>query len=249
MTEPIKFTVSSRTIGPSWHFYRSLKTKFEALNLGKMDQVVSVFGAVKVFSPLYGGRLYKPDQCLSFRQVEKLARRGIKMSLALSNHYFTEDRYKQTIPILEKLHQKGNSIIIYNDELAKRIRTDFPLFDLKASVIKTITTLEDIHKNLEIYDYIALSPKLNDNISLLQSIDCKDRIILFASVRCLYYCNYDECFKTVSEMIVKNAQERRAWCKFKDNPAMNKLKIFDIKEDRFKGFSFFKVPSFINENL
>ena len=248
MAEPYKFTVTSRTIKSTWRFYSRLKKRFETLNLGTIDQVTSVFGAVKEYTPLYGGRLFRPKHSLSYRLVDRIARHGINMSLTLSNHHFSEEKYKLTIPILERLYRKGNSIIATNDDLARRIRTDFPLYEIKASVSKRISSLDEIHRNLELYDYVVLLPVMNDKIEFLQSIDCKERVILFAAVRCLYNCNSGNCFEAISDLMAEEADTSRLFCKFKDNPEMKKLKIFDLKDERFNGFNYFKISAFIREN-
>ena len=247
MTHKIRFTVSSRALNPTWNIYRKLKREFESLGFGKIENVVSVFGFVNEYSPLYGGRLFKPKLCLSYRQVNQLANHGIGMSLTLSNHNFTENAYNLTIPILKKLHKKGNSIIITNDKLALRIRRDFPLFELKSSVIKFQKTLDEINKDLELYDYVALAPKLNDQVELLQSIDRKEKVILFLNVSCLYNCEPEECFRALSDMMAEKVDKRRPWCSQIHNPAMRKLNRFDINDERFKGYSFFKISSLKTE--
>jgi len=244
MIRQVKFTVSSRNILPSWNFYSKLKKQFEMLNLGEFKDIYSVFGSVKEYTPLYGGRLFEPSHCLSYSLINRLRRKGINMALALSNHYFSEEGYKISIPILEKLEKEGNSVIITNDELAKRIRIDFPLFKLQASVIKCLENIDDINRTLELYDYVTLLPKLNDNEELLQSITEKERIILFASAGCTYYCQPKECFETVSKMIVEDSKDKGAWCKFRNDPVFKKRTVFNLKEERFKGFNYFKVVSF-----
>lgn len=244
MNQTRKFTVSSRNILPSLNFYRKLKQQFEMLNLGDFNDVISVFGSVKEYTPLYGGRLYDPEHCVSYKLIEKLLKKNIHFAIALSNHYFSDDSYKKTIPILEKLEMKGNSVIITNDELLKRVRQDFPLFTIQASVIKCLRSAEEINKTLDKYDYVTLLPKLNDNVELLQSLKEKERIILFASAGCTYYCEPDNCFQTVSEMIIQNSKDKGAWCNYRYDPVFKKRTVFNLEEERFRGFNLFKVVSF-----
>jgi hypothetical protein len=236
----IKFTVSSRQLLPTWNVYKKLKSNIESSGICKIENVASIFGFVREFSPLYGGRPYRPNHCLTYRQINRLASKGIGMSLTLSNHDFDEERYKASISILEKLERPGNSIICTNDLLAKRIRQDFPGYMIKASVIKNISTLDEIHRTLELYDYLALHPKLNDNTDLLRSIDCREKVILFASIRCLYHCDGEDCFRVISDSMNEHSHEPYP-CKFKGNETIKNLTIFDLQEERFKGFKMFKL--------
>jgi len=203
-----------------------------------------VFGSVKEYSPLYGGRLFDINESLSYKDVDFLSNIGINLMLTLSNHFYTEEKYKQTIHILERLHRKGNSIVITNDNLAIRIRKDFPLFALKASVIKSIKTLDEIHKALEIYDFVTLDSKLNDQAEFLQSIDCKDNIVLFASNGCPYHCPKSLCYEYISlrmnpisfilpGMIPCANEDRRTY--------VTRLTIFDLNSPGFAGFKYFKI--------
>lgn len=236
----IKFTVSSRLLLPSWNVYKTLKSKLEAINICKIEDVASVFGFVREYSPLYGGRPYRANHCLTYKHVKKFAKKGIAMSLTMTNHNFDEERYHASIPILEKLENPKNSVICTNDELAKRVKIDFPKYILKASVIKDISTLDGIHKTLELYDYLAIHPKLNDNEALLNSIDCKEKVILFANIKCLIHCDGTDCFRVISDNMNEYTQQAYP-CKHKGNESIKKMTIFNLKEDRFQGFKLFKM--------
>jgi hypothetical protein len=236
----IKFTVSSRLLLPSWNVYKTLKSKLEEINICNIDDVSSVFGFVREYSPLYGGRPYRASHCLTYKHVKKFAKKGIAMSLNLTNHNFDEERYRVSIPILEKLENPKNSVVCTNDELAKRLRIDFPQYILKASVIKGISTLDEIHKTLELYDYLAINPRLNNDVDLLNSIDCKEKVILFANIKCLIHCDATDCFRVISDNMDEHTQQAYP-CKHKGNEAIKKMTIFNLKEDRFQGFKLFKM--------
>ncbi len=236
-----QFTVSSRKLGDSWFIYSALKTRFEQLNIGKINQVVSVFGFTKTYSPLYGGRPFRRDNGLSVKQIKTLSKKNIGFSLTLSNHFFSEDAYRQTIPLLEALYDKKNSIVCANDDLARQIRADFPDFTLHASVVKEIRDISDIHQALELYDFIVFHPKLNDDVAFLQSIDCRDKIILFATIHCLYKCDEKDCFLNVSEVNRDESAIRQNNCPHRHDPEFKKLTVFDLHDYRFDGYRYFKV--------
>lgn len=235
------FTVSSRKLARSFNINIALRKRFSKLNIGEISQVKSVFGFVRTPVPLYGGRPFRKQISLSFRQINMLQRKGIAFSLTLSNHHFSMEHYRQSYTLLEQLYREGNSVICTNDELARVIRKDFPLFKIHASVIKDIRTLDEIHKALELYDYVVLSPKLNDNAEFLQQIDCKDKIILFASVQCMYYCDPKECFLNVSMVNNPELGVSRVPCPHRDNPEFKKLTVFNLSDEKFTGYQYFKV--------
>jgi len=236
-----KFIVSSRKLkGKS--VYRSLKKAVANLEMCNIEDVVAVFGFVKSFSPLYGGRLHLDSNSLSYSDVDHLHSKGIAMSLTLSNHYYSEEKYQESLPILERLYRKGNSIVITNDDLAKRLRKDFPDYTLKASVIKMIKTQEEIEKNLQLYDYVTLDPKLNDQEEFLQSLTHKEKIILFGSIYCLYHCPNSICYQWFSDYMGSGKNP-------KDQPCTNKHRIkevrtltrFNLNDPKFQGFTLFKL--------
>jgi hypothetical protein len=141
-------------------------------------------------------------------------------------------------------------VAITNDTLAQRIKQDFPLYKRKASVIKLINTLEDIHKALELFDEVMLHPTFNDQPEFLQNIDCKDRIVLFANIRCLYKCQNPICYKYISQRIMHNKAWDKHVCNHKeDNEVKNNYVVFDLDEERFNGFSSFKLIPVPDEHL
>jgi len=245
-----KFTISGRQFNYQnpenalnfWHFY--IKKFYGA------DRIESFFNSVKQRSRLYGGRPCSVELSFSGQHVEFLNSKGIGIMLTLSNHYFSEEAYAETLPILKRFEHPLNGLAITNDTLALRIKQDFPLFKRKASVIKLINTLDDIHKALELYDEVMLHPAFNDNPEFLQRIDCKERIVLFANIRCLYKCQNPICYKYISQRIMHQKAWDKHVCNHQgDEDVKNNYVIFDLSEERFNGFSSFKLIPVPDEHL
>ncbi len=244
------FTISARQFNYQdvnnalnfWYFY--IKKFYNA------NKIEYFFNSVKQSSRLYGGRPCRKELSFSYKNVEFLNAKGIGVMLTLSNHYFNEEAYANTIPILERLENNLNSVTTVNDDLALRIKQDFPLFKRKASVIKLINSLDGIHKALELYDSVVLHPNLNDNADLLQSVDCKDKIVLFANSRCLYKCSHPICYKYISKQMITEGKWDKTVCNHKDDPEVKQnYTIFNLDEEKFNGYSSFKLIPVPNEHL
>lgn len=121
-----------------------------------ISQIRDVYGSSIIKSDLYGGRNYVKEGSFTDEQVNNLKDNNINISLTLSNHFFNKDIYKDNIKLLEKYHNSGNGIICTDDELAKLIRNDFPLYKIKASLLRNVVNLEEIKRCLDIYDEIVL---------------------------------------------------------------------------------------------
>jgi len=192
----LTFSVSSRNIRPDIDVMDYLRVFFTYCDL---RQIESIFGSTNHFSRLYGGR---PSRCkyeLTERHLERLAENGIHLALTLTNHFFDDAAYRESLPLLEAHHKQGNSIICTNDALAVRLKRDFPLFEIKASLIKQIDTLEKINRALEIYDSLTLPMDKNDDDEFLNSIRDKERIVLFTNANCAYTCPARTCYLGFSQ--------------------------------------------------
>jgi len=242
MSDHKKYILSVRKLNKTF-LYSSIKRICKSTKICSIEEIEAVFSSLTTFSPLYGGRLFNPKESLSPFHVKMLERKHINLLLPLSNHHFSKAAYEQTLPLLEKIHKKGNSIAITNDELAFNLRKDFPLFSLKASVIKMIKTHQDIENNLKIYDFVTLHPALNDDKSFLGQISAKDKIVLFASARCLYRCPKSICYADVSDYnFNSNYQNVVCNCTNKGRKKLVRdLKIFDLSQPEFDGFTYFKI--------
>ncbi len=191
----ISYTVSSRSMQKGMGIEKYLSDYFENIPLHKID---SFFGFVSEFTPLYGGRFYDSVDTMTDLHINEMKKYNIGVSLTLTNHYFSEELYQQTFSILQKFHSPINSIVCMNDDLAKRIREEFPLYKLKASLIKNLDTLEKVTKAFELYDYVVIPMEMNDNAEFLKSLPSKERVILFANANCAYNCENRICYKAIS---------------------------------------------------
>ncbi len=237
-----KFIISGRPLDKS-NILESIRAWQVFLNtyFGE-GKITHVFTSVLQRTPLYGGRFNTSQESLSYEQVDLLNSKGIGLMLTLTNHYFSEDAYSLTRPILERLENDLNCLIIVNDDFARQVRKDFPSFHIKASVIKNIRTLGQIHQAMELYDCVTLAPNLNDNEELLRKIDCKNKILLFANAGCLYRCPGPTCYKMLSKTIFYNESAKgKTFCLNKGNMKIKRSTVFPLNADKFKGYDLFKV--------
>ncbi len=193
--EPIcSFTISARGKKTDVPIFLFLRRFYGFVPLAEIE---SIYGFVEQ-STLYGGRPFdKPE--LSERDVKQLNNAGIGLRLPMTNHYVTREEYDANRDLLQKYHCKVNSVITTNDDLAKWIRQDFPLYSLDASVIKNIHTYKQIDQALEIYDGVVLPMYLNEKFDFLEKVKTKDRIILFANAGCALTCPSKICYAAISK--------------------------------------------------
>ncbi|MEE9117011.1 MAG: hypothetical protein V3U02_00265 [Calditrichia bacterium] len=202
--EPIcSFTISARGKKPNVPIFSFLRRNFGFVTLAEIE---SIYAFVEQ-STLYGGRPFILPE-LSERDIRQLNNAGIGLRLPMSNHYATREEYDANCYLLQKYHRKENSVIVTNDDLVKWIRQDFPLYRLDASVIKNIHTYKQIDQALEVYDNVVLPMCTNENISFLEKIEAKDRIILFANAGCALTCPSKICYASISK---KNKFDNKLW--------------------------------------
>jgi len=162
-------------------------------------QIDSFFGFTTDKSTLYGGRIYVKTE-ISAYDLRSMYGMGINLRLPLTNHDVSPKEYEANIPLFEKHHRPGNSIIITNDNLARWIRRDFPDYRLEASVIKNIDNLKKIDKAASIYDSIILPMSANEDEAFLVSIENKAQITLFANAGCALTCPSKICYPSISKI-------------------------------------------------
>lgn len=189
------FTVSARGKKPSVPIFMFLRRQFPHLSLGSLE---SVFGFVERCS-LYGGRNFGKRELLD-RDVTQLNKAGIGFRLPLSNHIVSREEYDQYQGFLEKYHNKPNSVIITNDDLARWVGEDFPDYRIDASVIKNINNPAKLDKALELYDEVVLPMTANEDTAFLKSIKTPERITLFANAGCAFTCPSRTCYMSFSKM-------------------------------------------------
>ena len=236
-TPGVRFSVSSRHVRPKISIIDYLKIFYMYLDI---HQIESVFGSTIFPSRLYGGRPFQPNRSLTDLHIRELEERGINISLTLTNHYFDEDAYNHTRELLERHHKAGNSVICVNDELAGRIKRDFPGYILKASIVKQIDTIKKVERYLELYDLVVLPMDKNDDDAFLRGIKEKERVILFGNANCAYTCPARSCYLMISQR--EAGKPVTAACSRKQIPRLEMGNVyFDIKKFKEMGFSHFKL--------
>jgi len=194
----LSFTITSRDIESSLGVIEYIKLLFPFIN---SSQVTSLFGFTRDFSPLYGGRIYNQKNTMTKQHLTEMEQLGISLSLNLTNHFFNEKAYQETLPLLEKHHRQGNFITCFNDQLAERLRKDFPYYTLKASIIKNLNTVRKVKNALQLYDDVVIPMDKNDDEEFLISLPQKHRIILFSNATCAYTCPNRSCYVGFSQQI------------------------------------------------
>lgn len=236
-TPGMQFSVSGREVRPDMQMEDYLRIFYIYLDIG---QIETVFGSTLTPSRLYGGRSYKPEFSLTDKHIDQLNNLGIGISLTLTNHFFDGEAYRESLPLMQAHHRKKNAIICTNDELARRIRRDFPDYVLRASILKQIDTMEKLEQALELYDMIVLPMDKNDDDDFLQGIKEKDRILLFGNANCAYSCPSRTCYAAFSQ---KNAGLPVTHsCSRKNIHRIDQGDVFfDVKKFKAMGFSHFKM--------
>lgn len=233
----LSFSVSSRNIRPDIDIMDYLQVFYAYC---RISQIESVFGSTRYASRLYGGRPNRTKYELTERHCACLEQHGIHLALALTNHFFDEDAYRASWPLLEACHKPGNSIICTNDELALRLRQDFPSYELKASIIKQLDTLEKIEGALRLYHSLTLPMDKNDDDDFLHKIPEKHRIILFGNANCAYTCPDRSCYLGFSQENFKVPVT--SCCSKGQAPRLDMGHVyFDVRKLADMGFTRFKL--------
>jgi hypothetical protein len=233
----IRFTVSARAKPNSCSMEKWLSRFDNVVDDGKID---SVYG-FSTFSPLYGGRSFKTVE-ITDDDIDYMYLNGIGFRIPLTNLFFSEKDYKETIPLLEKYHKTINSIICVNDELALRIKEDYPKYTIEASVIKN-TKFLDVNKRLEIYDSVVLPMEVTEDYESLNNVKNKDRVILFANAKCAYNCPSKICYSVISKIHNNSIEvENPVSCSVQLKPREDLGTVFfDLEKLKSIGFTRFKL--------
>ena len=248
----VLYTVSARGKSLQLPVMEYLEEQFGSIPLGQID---SVFGFLEP-STMYSGRPFMRSQ-LSDEDVKSMNEAGIGMRIPFSNHYVSEKEYESHRAMLEKYHRKDNSLICTNDQLAGWVRRDYPLYQVEASVLKEIDSLDKIEKALEIYDYVILPMFLNYKDDFLSSIPWKHKITLFGNAGCALSCPNRKCYEYISrvnkDLAMQKAFGRQLiflyrlgfpihWCSHRLKPRNLKgLTDFDLEHLYSLGFRRFKM--------
>lgn len=232
-------------------FIQQHAAMFGGINIQQVD---GVYGYLEEGpdAPLYGGRVLvdaKPE--IWMEDVQFLYSNGIGIKIPLSVYpSFTEKEYEATKPLLELYHEEFNTIIVALDELAGRIRKDFPKYKIELSAVRDINNITKLHNVIDKYDAVCLPIECNDNTEMLQAIEQKDKIRLFVNAECSYNCPNKICYKSVSE--ANKGDLKTTTCSayglktprkfYKDDIDWTKF-YFPIANYEQMGFSKFKVLS------
>jgi hypothetical protein len=179
------------------------------------DDIDYAFGSVEGITSLYGGRIAS-DLNLTKVDVYWLYDHNIGVKIPLSTKIFNDDVYKESSKFLQYYQRKGNAIITFTDELAKRIKEDFPDYEIEASCIQDIVTPDKLKKkiSLGVYDTIVLPIHMNDDIEFLKKIKDKEQIRLFINAECSYTCPKKVCYNLTSK--INTGTEEKMQCSFWD---------------------------------
>lgn len=198
----------------------------------------SIFGFVER-SKLYGGRPFLNPE-LTDNDVTDMYNVGIGLRIPFTNHYVEREEYEENIYLLEKYHRDGNAVIATNDDLARWIREDFPLYRIEASVIKNLNTHGKIDRALELYDTVVIPMKLNQDLEFLKKIKEKDRITLFANAGCALTCPSKICYSSISKMNKYEGAEFQCSQSLKAREMLGMID-FDLEQLEDIGFHRFKL--------
>ena len=229
------YTVSARGKPPNVPVFRYLRNQYGNVPLREID---SLFGFVGP-STLYGGRAFVRRE-LSDRDVMQLNNAGIGIRLPMSNHHVHEGEYEENLPLFDKYHREGNSVICTNDDLARWLRRDFPEFRLDASVIKNITSNEKIDEAMALYDSIVLPMSMNEDFDFLEQIRDKDKVTLFANAGCALTCPSKICYVSISRANKGRGAEFRCSQELKERE-MHGMVDFPLRPYIELGFHRFKL--------
>lgn len=231
------YSVSGRWVGQGMDILNYLRFFFIYLNV---SQIHSVFGSTTEPFDFYGGRIYDPKKSLTETHLDALYSRNINLALTLTNHFFSMELFGKNLPFLEKHHRNGNVIICTSDELARQIRKNFPLYTLRASIIKNLNTVEKVKKAFDIYDDVVIPMDLNDDDEFLESLPEKNRIMLFANAACAYSCPARICYTEISQ--VNQAKNNKVRCSKQEHGQLEHASyFFDVDKFYSMGFSNFKL--------
>jgi hypothetical protein len=232
----MQYTISARDKKAGQSIQQFIRLQFSQI---PVEQIDSFFGFT-TYSSLYGGRIWNSTE-ISAYDIRSMYKMDINLRLPLTNHHASREEYEENIPFLEKYYRPGNSIIVTNDDLARWIRTDFPDYRIEASVIKNIKTLKKIDQAAKIYDTVILPMTCNEDESLLNSIEDKSIITLFANAGCALTCPSRICYPSISKANkTKDASLFQCSQKLKNRELIGMID-FDLDHLQSMGFTRFKL--------
>ena len=236
-----KITLSARSKHPTLPIGRFLAENFGSINLQDVDSIFGFNAPCK----MYGGRQFVLPE-LSDADLAWMYDYDIGYRIPLTSMLIDDKMYNEGKRFLQKHHRQGNSVILVSDEVAVKIRNDFPLYSIECSVIKALNTKEKVESVLSIFDTAVPLPEVfNTDFELLNSFsqEVKDRMRLFLTIGCSYHCPGRICYGSFSRMNRGDAD-----AKFECSQMENKKNYvpagmvdFDMEKYLEIGFSKFKM--------
>ena len=190
MMEALDFSVSARGKAEAQPMAHYVGEHFVGV------PIRSIFG-FREHTKLYGGRQFQGPE-ISAADIRWMYDHGIGYRIPLQTIQASYEDYKDSRAFLARYHQRGNSVILVRHDIAEWVRNDFPEFEIEASVIHQVRSVDRLPRLADIFDIVVLHPCLNDQVEVLSTIEHKDRIRLFANAGCMYRCPTMECYKTFS---------------------------------------------------
>ena len=215
-----------------------------------LDQIDSVFGFAE-HTMLYGGKLWR-DVEISPDDLTWMYDNNIGFRIPLTNVVTTKADYQNNIEFIRKYHRPGNSIICVQNWFADAIKNDFPDYSVEASVIKAVSTMEELELAFEHFDTIVpLAEAFNENFELLDSIKEKHRIRLFLQVGCALHCPNRICYTAFSKFNRDEKTPLLCSAKLDERAGVNpEVTMWDMNEYIAHGFTKFKAhkPEVVQAN-
>lgn len=227
----IDFTISARTA----HDIVDITNK-----LSSVINIESVFGFTE-YTPLYGGRVFDEPQ-VTESDLNSLYSMGISFRIPLTNTLITKNDIIKSKSFLEKHHRKGNSVILSttDKEIIDIFRFDYPNYSIESSVLLDPTTIEEIEDLLDLYDTVVLHGACN-NKELLNHIDDKNRIRLFANMGCALNCPNRICYTHFSELNKGMETTGSSCSSLQQYRKFNGMTDFNLEELYNSGYTKFKL--------
>lgn len=203
-----------------------------------IDSVFGFYGPCR----LYGGRPYFAPE-ISADDLGWMYAKGIGFRIPLQTTIANMSDYRAEREFLDAHHRVGNSVIIARSRFAKAIRSDFPLYQIEASVIQNINSVSKIMSALELYDTVVPDPFWFNNSPEAASIplEVRDRIRLFVNAGCMYTCKQRICYTAVSKMNLGVGVYQCSMANGVKRDYKGSMYEFDVNKYISNGYSKFKI--------
>ena len=194
MRNNAKISVSGRAKQPDIIIGEYIKEKYPEIDIADVDYV---FG-FREENPMNGGRDWVGEE-ITDRDLSWMYDNGIGLKLPLSNQFTTEEDYTQFKWLFEKYHRKGNAIIASHNWMAERIKNDFPDYQVEASTLMKISTLDELANALTVFDVACPWPMFFCKDEILANVPDKSRVRLFSRMFCGATCANPVCYISSSK--------------------------------------------------